>query len=29
MKREAPKSIADYSPLFFPGLMLIVFFVRR
>lgn len=27
MKREAPKSIADYSPLFFPGLMLIVFFV--
>jgi putative spermidine/putrescine transport system permease protein len=27
MKREAPKSLADYSPLFFPGLMLIVFFV--
>jgi putative spermidine/putrescine transport system permease protein len=27
MRREAPQSIADYSPLFFPGLMLIVFFV--
>ncbi|ESW66947.1 ABC transporter permease [Mesorhizobium sp. C277A] len=27
MRREAPKSIADYTPLFFPALMLIVFFV--
>ncbi|CAN7263829.1 ABC transporter permease [Mesorhizobium sp. LjNodule214] len=27
MRREAPKSVADYTPLFFPALMLIVFFV--
>ena len=27
MRREAPRSVADYTPLFFPGLMLIVFFV--
>jgi putative spermidine/putrescine transport system permease protein len=27
MKREPPRTIADYTPLFFPGLMLIVFFV--
>ncbi|MER9002462.1 MULTISPECIES: ABC transporter permease [unclassified Mesorhizobium] len=27
MRREAPKSIADYTPLFFPALMLVVFFV--
>lgn len=27
MRREAPRSLADYTPLFFPGLMLIVFFV--
>jgi putative spermidine/putrescine transport system permease protein len=27
MRREAPRSIADYTPLFFPALMLIVFFV--
>ena len=27
MRREAPKSIADYTPLFFPAVMLIVFFV--
>ncbi|MES0130673.1 ABC transporter permease [Mesorhizobium sp. M0029] len=27
MRREAPKSIADYTPLFFSALMLIVFFV--
>ncbi|MFD1987159.1 ABC transporter permease [Mesorhizobium newzealandense] len=27
MRREAPKSLADYSPLLFPGLMLVVFFV--
>jgi putative spermidine/putrescine transport system permease protein len=27
MRREAPRSIGDYTPLFFPGLMLIVFFV--
>ncbi|MER9525739.1 ABC transporter permease [Mesorhizobium sp. M0292] len=27
MRREAPKSVADYMPLFFPALMLIVFFV--
>ncbi|ESX12753.1 MULTISPECIES: ABC transporter permease [unclassified Mesorhizobium] len=27
MRREAPKSLADYTPLFFPALMLIVFFV--
>jgi len=27
MRREAPKSLADYTPLFFPALMLTVFFV--
>ena len=27
MRREPPKSLADYTPLVFPGLMLIVFFV--
>lgn len=27
MRREAPQKIADYGPLFFPALMLIVFFV--
>ncbi|MGX5848005.1 ABC transporter permease [Mesorhizobium sp. PL10] len=27
MRREAPKSVADYTPLFFPALMLIIFFV--
>jgi putative spermidine/putrescine transport system permease protein len=27
MRREVPKSIADYTPLFFPAFMLIVFFV--
>ncbi|MGH6761052.1 MAG: ABC transporter permease [Phyllobacterium sp.] len=27
MKREAPQSVADYAPLFFPATMLIVFFV--
>jgi putative spermidine/putrescine transport system permease protein len=27
MRREAPRSVADYMPLFFPALMLIVFFV--
>ena len=27
MRREAPRSVADYTPLFFPALMLIVFFV--
>jgi putative spermidine/putrescine transport system permease protein len=27
MRREVPKSIADYTPLFFPAIMLIVFFV--
>jgi putative spermidine/putrescine transport system permease protein len=27
MRREAPKSVADYTPLLFPALMLIVFFV--
>lgn len=27
MRREAPKSLADYTPLVFPGLMLTVFFV--
>ncbi|ESW85444.1 ABC transporter permease [Mesorhizobium sp. LSJC269B00] len=27
MRREPPKSIADYTPLFFPALMLVVFFV--
>jgi putative spermidine/putrescine transport system permease protein len=27
MRREPPKALADYTPLFFPGLMLIVFFV--
>jgi putative spermidine/putrescine transport system permease protein len=27
MRRETPRSIADYAPLFFPALMLIVFFV--
>jgi len=27
MRREVPKSVADYTPLFFPALMLIVFFV--
>ncbi|MGE0502597.1 MAG: ABC transporter permease [Rhizobiaceae bacterium] len=27
MRREAPRSVADYTPLFFPGLMLTVFFV--
>jgi putative spermidine/putrescine transport system permease protein len=27
MRREAPRTIADYTPLFFPGLMLVVFFV--
>lgn len=27
MKREAPARLADYSPLVFPGLMLLVFFV--
>ncbi|ESY16405.1 ABC transporter permease [Mesorhizobium sp. LNJC394B00] len=27
MRREAPKSLADYTPLFFPALMLVVFFV--
>ena len=27
MRREAPKSVADDTPLFFPALMLIVFFV--
>jgi putative spermidine/putrescine transport system permease protein len=27
MRREAPRSIADYTPLFFPGLMLVIFFV--
>jgi putative spermidine/putrescine transport system permease protein len=27
MRREPPKSLADYTPLVFPGIMLIVFFV--
>jgi putative spermidine/putrescine transport system permease protein len=27
MRREKPQSLADYTPLFFPGFMLIVFFV--
>lgn len=27
MKREPPKNLADYSPLFFPAVMLVVFFV--
>lgn len=27
MRREAPRSIADYTPLFFPAVMLTVFFV--
>jgi putative spermidine/putrescine transport system permease protein len=27
MRREAPKSVVDYTPLFFPAIMLIVFFV--
>ena len=27
MRREPPKTLADYTPLFFPGFMLIVFFV--
>ncbi len=27
MRREAPQRLADYSPLVFPGLMLVVFFV--
>ena len=27
MRREPPKTLADYTPLFFPALMLIVFFV--
>lgn len=27
MRRERPQSFADYTPLFFPGLMLVVFFV--
>ncbi|AZO10235.1 MULTISPECIES: ABC transporter permease [unclassified Mesorhizobium] len=27
MRRDTPKSVADYTPLFFPGLMLIIFFV--
>lgn len=27
MRREKPRSVADYAPLVFPGLMLIVFFV--
>ena len=27
MRREKPQSLADYTPLFFPGVMLIVFFV--
>ncbi|PSJ59109.1 ABC transporter permease [Kumtagia ephedrae] len=27
MKREPPKTLADYTPLFFPAVMLIVFFV--
>jgi putative spermidine/putrescine transport system permease protein len=27
MRREAPRSVADYTPLFFPALMLVVFFV--
>ena len=27
MRREAPRSLADYTPLFFPALMLVVFFV--
>jgi putative spermidine/putrescine transport system permease protein len=27
MRRETPRSIVDYAPLFFPALMLIVFFV--
>jgi putative spermidine/putrescine transport system permease protein len=27
MRREAPKSVADYTPLLFPALMLIIFFV--
>ncbi|MGQ2909752.1 MAG: ABC transporter permease [Aliihoeflea sp.] len=27
MRREAPKSVADYAPLVFPGFMLVAFFV--
>ena len=27
MRRDVPKSVADYTPLFFPAFMLIVFFV--
>lgn len=27
MKREAPQGVADYAPIVFPGLMLLVFFV--
>jgi putative spermidine/putrescine transport system permease protein len=27
MRREAPRRLADYAPLLFPGLMLLVFFV--
>ena len=27
MRRERPKTLADYAPLFFPALMLVVFFV--
>jgi putative spermidine/putrescine transport system permease protein len=27
MRRETPKSVADYTPLFFPAVMLVVFFV--
>jgi putative spermidine/putrescine transport system permease protein len=27
MKREPPKTLADYTPLFFPAVMLVVFFV--
>lgn len=27
MRREAPRTIGDYSPLFFPGFMLVAFFV--
>ena len=27
MRREKPQSLADYTPLFFPGVMLVVFFV--
>ena len=27
MRREPPRAIGDYAPLFFPAVMLVVFFV--